>query len=156
MRVAGFACFVFTLPFSHPVLTRLIFRPMQQQPGLSAATGPFAKVRLQADVEGKVFFVGVFFCRDILLTPCPCPCPSLLDNTAAAEDVGRWFAGRDNIMATKVSFVWLLCCSPTLAHALPVSAPSHSYAYAGAACRVKKTVKLCSLCLLIGQNIDLG
>ena len=42
------------LPRSHPVLVRPVFRPMQKQPGLSAAAGPFAKVQLpQLGVEGK-------------------------------------------------------------------------------------------------------
>ena len=84
----------FTLPRSHPVLAHSVFRPMQQQPGLSVATGPFAKLRLQSVAEGKFFVVVVFFCHDIL--------PS---NAAVAGVVGRWFAGRDNIVVTKVRFV---------------------------------------------------
>ena len=50
----------FTLPCSHPVLARPVFRPMQQQSGLSAVAGPFAKVRLpQPGEDGKFFVVAV-------------------------------------------------------------------------------------------------
>ena len=119
-------CF-FTLPRSHPVLAQPVFRRMQQQPGLSAATRPFAKVRLQSDVEGKIIVVVVFFCHNTLLTPCPRLCLSLLVNATIAGDVGRWFAGRDNIVITKVSLVLLLYCSSNLAHALLVPAQSHTY-----------------------------
>ena len=73
--------------------------------GLSAAAGQFAKVRMQLGGEGKFVVVVMLFCDDSLLTPCPCPCRSLLANAAVAGDIGRWFVGRDNIVATKVSFV---------------------------------------------------
>ena len=44
----------YTLPRSHDVLARPVFRSMQQQPGLSAATGPFAEVQLpQPGVDSK-------------------------------------------------------------------------------------------------------
>ena len=47
---------------SHPVLARAVFRLMQEQPGLSAATGPFAKTRLpQPGEDSKFFVVAVFF-----------------------------------------------------------------------------------------------
>ena len=80
---------------------------MHQHLGLSAAIGPFAKVGLQSGVEGKFVVIVVLFCHDILLTPCPCPRPSLLVNASVAEEVGvgRWFASRDNIVATKVRFL---------------------------------------------------
>ena len=42
------------LPRSHDVLACPVFRSMQQQPGLSAATGPFAEVQLpQPGVDSK-------------------------------------------------------------------------------------------------------
>ena len=58
---------------------------------------------MQSVAEGKCFVVVVFFCEDDLLTPCPCP--SLLAGAAVAGDIGRWFAGRDNIVATNISFI---------------------------------------------------
>ena len=53
-----------TLLCSHPVLAHPVFRPMQQQPGLSAVAGPFVKARLpQPGEDGKFFVVAVFLPR---------------------------------------------------------------------------------------------
>ena len=66
---------------SHPVLARPIFRPMQEQPGLSVATGPFAKVRLLQpgeEVSSLLLlcsFVMIFCSRPAHL-PVPVPPPS--------------------------------------------------------------------------------
>ena len=48
----------------YPVLACLVFRLMQEQPGLSAAAGPFAKIRLpQPGKDGKFFVVAAFLSR---------------------------------------------------------------------------------------------
>ena len=78
--------------------------PMQQQPvGLSAATGPFAKVRLQSGAEGKFVVVVVFFCRDFSLRPCTCS--SLLTNAAVAPCGSRALALAAAIAAAVIRYM---------------------------------------------------
>ena len=74
------------------------FRPMQQQPRLSAVSGLFIKVRLpQPGKDGKLFVVAVLFCHEM---PRSRPVHALLfslplANTAVAVTgaAGRWLAG---------------------------------------------------------------
>ena len=77
---------------------------MQQQPvGLSAATGPFAKVRLQSGAEGKFFVVVVFFCHDF--SNRPCTCSSLLANAAVGCCGSRSMAMDAAIVAVVIRYV---------------------------------------------------
>ena len=80
---------------------------MQQQPvGLSAATGPFAKVRLQSGTEGKFVVVVVFFCHDFSLRPCTaCTCSSLLVNAIVAPCGSRVMAMAAAMAAAVIRYV---------------------------------------------------
>ena len=77
---------------------------MQQQPtGLSAVTGPFAKVRLQSGAEGKFFVVIVFFCHHFSLRRCMCS--SLLANASVASCGSRAMTLTAAIAAAVIRYV---------------------------------------------------
>ena len=98
--------------------------------GLSAATGPFAKVGCSWTRKVNLccccVLLSQYFAHALSV---PVPFPSLLVDTAVAGDVGCWFAGRDNSVATRGNFGLIrLCCLSNHAHTLPVLALSHAYA----------------------------
>ena len=70
---------------------------------MSAAAGPFAKVRMQSGAEGKFFVLVVFFCQDFSLRPCTCS--SLLANAAVAPCGSRAMAMATAVAATVIRYV---------------------------------------------------
>ena len=91
--VVGFAYFVFTLPRSHSVFPRPMFRPMQKQPGLSAAVGLFAKFfcsgekmdprRFQQCGNGEILFCFPFLSKSHI------SCSYSLATAARVRDLRR-------------------------------------------------------------------
>ena len=117
---------------------------MQEQPGASAAAGPFAKIRLLQPGEDGKFFVVAVFCHDALLTPCPCPSLPTTSRQRSESGNRRPLVSRSWYTRDTASLVcWLRpwqgkCCLivvslTNLAHVPPVPACPSSPANTAAA-----------------------
>ena len=98
---------LFLLPCSHPVLARPVFRPMQEQPGLSVAAGPFAKVRLlqPGDDVSSLLFLCFFATMPRSRPAHTLFFPLHLTNATIAGATGCWLAGRGTLKARHLSRV---------------------------------------------------